>query len=62
MTMEKDKEVKVTQCEVCEKDVKETYRCERCDRMYCDNCGATYDQFTQIDYNCCKSCAERNID
>ena len=44
-------------CERCEKDVDEVYACERCDRMICDGCQAQYNQFTQIDYNCCKSCA-----
>ncbi len=47
-------------CEVCEKESKELYQCERCGQMYCDNCGANFDQFSQIDYNCCKKCAERN--
>jgi len=51
------KEEKVI-CELCEKDVRETYMCEKCERMYCDNCASVYNQFTQIDYNCCKSCAK----
>lgn len=24
----------------------------------CEDCGASYNQFTQIDYNCCKKCEE----
>lgn len=44
-------------CEKCEKDVVEVYECERCNEMFCDTCSAEYNQFTQIDYNCCKSCA-----
>lgn len=45
-------------CEKCEKEVRDVYECERCGSMFCDNCGAVYDQFTQIDFNCCKSCAK----
>ncbi len=36
----------------------ELYPCERCDEMFCSSCQAEYNQFSQIDYNCCKKCAE----
>lgn len=45
-------------CERCEKDVDEVFACEHCDQMICENCQADYNQFTQIDYNCCKTCAK----
>lgn len=46
-------------CEKCEKDVKGTFMCERCNEMICDECSAEYNKFTQIDYNCCKGCARQ---
>ena len=46
-------------CERCEKDCKEVFLCERCEMMICHNCSASYNQFTQIDYNCCKTCANQ---
>jgi len=58
--MDTTQEVKQVVCEICEKTVKEVYMCEKCEQMYCDNCGATYNAFTQIDYNCCKGCAKYN--
>ncbi len=45
-------------CERCEKDCHEVFECEICSQMICDDCQATYNQFTQIDYNCCKTCAK----
>jgi len=45
-------------CERCENDIIETYMCERCERSICENCQARYDKFTQIDYNCCQTCAD----
>jgi hypothetical protein len=53
---EHDFEPKV--CEVCEKNVKELTHCERCDTKLCFDCCAPYNQFTQIDYDCCKTCAK----
>lgn len=50
-------ETKKVYCERCEKDCKEVFMCEKCETMICDKCQAEYNQFTQIDYNCCKSCA-----
>lgn len=49
-------------CERCEKEATEVYECERCEQMICDNCQAEYNAFTQIDYNCCKSCANSRND
>lgn len=51
-----------TFCERCEKDCDEVFMCERCELMICDKCQAEYNQFTQIDYNCCKTCAEYSYD
>lgn len=47
-------------CERCENDAVELFACEMCDQMICDNCQASYNPFTQIDYNCCKSCADQS--
>lgn len=32
--------------------------CEKCGEPYCDNHKAIYDQFNQIDFDCCSDCAE----
>jgi len=45
-------------CEVCENNVKEVYLCERCERSYCDKCSVPFTATNNIDFNCCKSCAE----
>jgi hypothetical protein len=45
-------------CSVCGNKSDELYRCERCDELYCDNCHLVYNQFTQIDYNCCRTCGD----
>lgn len=49
-------------CERCEDYTSETYECERCSMMIGSCCQAQYNQFSQIDYNCCKGCAEINND
>lgn len=46
-------------CHLCNSSEGEILICERCDSPYCDDCSSVYNQFTQIDYNCCKKCAER---
>lgn len=45
-------------CKVCKEHSTELYTCERCDELFCSNCQTEYNQFSQIDYNCCKTCAE----
>lgn len=47
-------------CESCFKPVDDLRECERCETMIGDCCQAEYNQFTQIDYNCCKSCGINN--
>lgn len=49
-------------CERCGKSVLETFPCERCDVNICSNCLASFNQFTQIDYNRCKSCIDNGRD
>ena len=49
-------------CERCEKNVVEVFECEICEMMICDNCSASYNQFTQIDYTCCKQCARASYE
>lgn len=49
-----------TFCERCEKDSDEISMCEKCEMMICRECSATYNQFTQIDYTCCKQCVNNN--
>lgn len=45
-------------CDRCEKDADEVHACERCDRLICEECQAPYNQFTQIDFTCCKGCGD----
>lgn len=42
-------------CELCETE-EGIAECINCEKWYCDNCSAEYNQFSQIDYNCCKEC------
>jgi len=44
-------------CARCSKNTNELFMCEKCQEDVCDKCLATYNQFTQIDFNCCKPCA-----
>jgi hypothetical protein len=46
-------------CHICGKPITKEYLCNYCDEYYCDDCSAKYDQFSQIDCNCCKKCAEK---
>lgn len=46
-------------CCVCGKEVSGELECKLCEEPYCEDCGATYNQFTQIDFNCCKTCETR---
>ena len=43
---------------VCKSNTSEEYVCEICDEYYCEECSSTYNQFSQIDYNCCEYCQE----
>lgn len=50
-------------CARCKKDTNELIMCERCEENVCDKCLVVYNQFTQIDYDCCESCGNtRNED
>jgi len=44
-------------CHICGKPAPVENVCEVCDEQYCDEHAAVYDQFSQIDFNCCESCA-----
>jgi len=44
-------------CHVCRQPT--DLICEKCDEPYCENHKAVYDQFNQIDYDCCSECAEQ---
>lgn len=44
-------------CHCCGKDSE--YECERCNEPMCSNCHAPYNQFSQIDYNCCVDCYDK---
>lgn len=46
-------------CEKCGSG-KEVHRCKRCEELFCEDCSAQFNQFTQIDYNCCESCSKQN--
>ena len=45
-------------CHICSGKTDEEWVCEICDEYYCENCSSTYNQFSQIDYNCCRNCQE----
>lgn len=51
-------ESEIEACHICGKPTTKYYECVICSGFYCDDCAARYNQFTQIDYNCCSSCAE----
>ena len=50
--------IKVCKCHICKSNTSEEYVCEICDEYYCEECSSTYNQFSQIDYNCCEYCQE----
>lgn len=50
--------IKIEICEICQKGNEDLYECEKCSQIICSNCQDEYNQFTQIDYNCCKPCAK----
>lgn len=45
-------------CHICGRVTGPEYICEICGEPYCTDCGASYNQFTRIDFNCCKECGE----
>jgi hypothetical protein len=45
-------------CSVCGGENKQMVECERCHNNHCNDCQAVYNQHTQIDFNCCKTCAK----
>jgi hypothetical protein len=51
----------INECSVCGKTTNELFPCSICEELYCDNCHAIYNQFTQIDYNCCRTCGDNRI-
>ena len=46
-------------CYICNSTTNEEFVCDVCEENYCEEHSATYNQFTQIDYNCCKMCANQ---
>ena len=47
-------------CHIC--GTKTDFQCEKCDEYMCHDCQAPYNQFSQIDYNCCTSCYQTQRD
>jgi hypothetical protein len=54
--MKKTVEPNLPPCYECGKECE--YTCEACDNHYCDDHKAIYNQFSQIDYDCCQACQE----
>ena len=46
-------------CSVCGGEGLKLVKCLRCENNHCDNCQAVYNQHTQIDFDCCKTCAAK---
>lgn len=46
-------------CHICGEPTSKDNLCKICGEYYCDECDSVYNQFTQIDFNCCQSCASR---
>lgn len=51
-------EYDIEKCHCCNKTSAqdEIFKCERCERDMCSDCQAPYNQFSQIDFNCCIDC------
>ena len=47
---------KLELCHICGQPAE--YECDICEKYCCDNHNTPYNQFTQIDYNCCCNCGE----
>lgn len=45
-------------CYDCATTKGELSECERCGAVFCEKHSSVYNQFSQIDYNCCLSCSE----
>jgi hypothetical protein len=43
------------ECFLC-KEIKDLNICEKCERYYCEEHSSKYNQFSQIDYDCCCEC------
>jgi hypothetical protein len=43
-------------CHICGQPAE--YECKICGEFHCEKCQAKYDQFTQIDFDCCSQCAD----
>lgn len=43
-------------CHICGQATE--FICKICERPYCENHQASFNQFTQFDYNCCSDCAD----
>ena len=58
------KQIELKECNTCTNNEKDSELniCERCENLYCEDCSSTYNQFSQIDYNCCSACAETRIE
>jgi len=48
--------INIDVCHICGQRAE--YPCENCDEYFCDKHSAKFDQFTQIDYNCCSACQD----
>lgn len=44
-------------CSACGAENKDLVTCVRCEHRHCNDCQAPYNQHTQIDFDCCKTCA-----
>lgn len=47
-------------CHICGQPA--SAECEGCGEPYCNDCSSVYDQFSQIDYNCCSKCQQKMKD
>lgn len=47
------------ECNECKKALSEqdALMCQRCNNYVCIDCQPIYNKFTQIDYDCCLTCA-----
>ena len=59
---EDNTDVEFEECHICGNTEYELFECQRCHELFCSDCKAVYNQFTMIDYDCCKACGERSIE